>query len=212
MKLYHHPLSTYSQKVMIALHEKELPFDTEIVRLADPEARAAYERVYPLGKVPLLVADDGRLVPESTIIIEYLDGHFPEPPRLIPEGRDEARQVRFLDRMLDHWVNDPFVKIFFDGRQPPERRDPDGVARAAHHLDVLYRFMDDLLARRTWLAGEGFSMADCAAAPPLGYLTRIRPFERHPNLTAYWTRLAARPSVARVFGEAYPHLAAFDTV
>lgn len=59
MKLYYHPLSTYSQKTLMALYEKEVPFEREIVNLRDPRQRTAYRRLYPLGKIPLLVRDDG---------------------------------------------------------------------------------------------------------------------------------------------------------
>ena len=101
MKLYFHPLSTYSQKTLIAFHEKGVPFEPQIVNLMDPAGRAEYEKLYPLGKIPSLVRDDGWFIPESTIIVEYLEGYFPDQgPRLIPTERDAARQARFLDRML----------------------------------------------------------------------------------------------------------------
>ena len=208
MKLYYHPLSTYSQKALIAFHEKGVAFEPQIVNLTDPAARAEYEKLYPLGKIPSLVRDDGWFIPESTIIIEYLEGHFPQGERLIPADRDEARQVRFMDRMFDLYVNESFVKVFFDMRKPEAERDPKGVAAAKKVLDTMYGYMDRHLAGRTWLVGETFSMAECAAAPPLGYLRAVHPFEGRPNVAAYWSRLEARPSVARVLEEARPYLAA----
>ena len=73
MKLYYHPLSTYSQKVLIALYEKGLQFDGEMVQLFDPAVREEYRAIYPMGKIPCLFDDDDHMVPESSIIIEYLD-------------------------------------------------------------------------------------------------------------------------------------------
>lgn len=208
MRLHFHPLSTYSQKVLIAFHEKGVPFEPAIVDLMDPAARAAYGQLYPLGKIPALVRDDGRFIPESTIIIEYLEGAFPQGTRLIPADPELARQVRFMDRMFDHYVNDPFVRIFFDARRPAAERDPAGVAAARATIDKIYTFLDRHLAERTWLVGDGFSMGECAAAPPLGYLRMTHPFEAWPNVVAFWRRLESRPSVARVLEEARPHLAA----
>ena len=73
MKLYYNPISTYSQKVLIALYEKGLDFEPEIVNLMDADARARYRDVNPLGKIPCLQLDDGHIIPESSIIIEYID-------------------------------------------------------------------------------------------------------------------------------------------
>jgi glutathione S-transferase len=209
MKLYYHPLSTYSQKAVIAFYEKGVTFEPAIVQLMDPAARAEYERLYPLGKIPSLMRDDGWFIPESTIIIEYLEGYFPQGQKLIPDGRDEARQVRFMDRMLDHYLNDTFIKIFFDARQPEGERDPKGVAAAKATIDKIYAYLERHLEGRTWLVGESFSMGECAAAPPLGYLRQTYPFDRYRNVESYWQRLEARPSVARVLAEAKPYLAAF---
>jgi glutathione S-transferase len=206
LTLHYHPLSTYSQKVLVAFHEKGIAFEPSIVNLMDPAGRAEYLKVYPLGKIPSLVREDGWFIPESTIIIEYLEGHFRQGQPLIPDDRDEARQVRFMDRMFDHYVNDTFTKIFFDARTPETERDPKGVAAAKATLDTMYGYLDRHLAERTWLVGERFSMGECAAAPPLGYLRMTYPFERYANVAKYWQRLEARPSVARVLEEAKPYL------
>lgn len=207
MKLYFHPLSTYSQKTLFALYEKNLSFTPEIVDLMNPEAQAAYKKVYPLGKVPLLVLDDGWVIPESSIIIEYIDTHFSSGPRLIPEDKELARRCRFHDRQFDLYVNEPFQKVFFDGMRPEAERDPKGVAAAKERLDIMYTYFDKHLASRPWALGDGFSMADCAAAPCLAYLQSTYPFARYPNVTAYWQRLAGRPAFKKVLAEAEPYLA-----
>ena len=92
MKLYHHPISTYSQKVLIALYEKGLDFEREIVQLMDPEKRTEYREVYPMGKVPML-KDGDHMVPESSIIIEYIDKMA--DPRLISGDDEQQRKIRF---------------------------------------------------------------------------------------------------------------------
>jgi glutathione S-transferase len=209
MKLYYHPISTYSQKTLFALHEKEIAFTPEIVDILSPEGQAAYKKVYPMGKVPLLVLDDGWMIPESSIIIEYLDTYFTSGTRLIPEDKEQARRTRFHDRQFDLYVNEPFQKIFFDSLRPEAERDPKGVAAAKERLDIMYTYFDMHLASRTWLLGTTFSMADCAAAPCLTYLQATYPFKSYPNVTAYWQRLAERPAFKKVLAEAEPYVAKF---
>jgi glutathione S-transferase len=207
MKLYYHPLSSYSQKVLMAFHEKGVTFTPEIVDLMIPERRAAYKKVYPLTKVPLLMRDDGGAVPESSIIIEYIDAHFSSGTRLIPEDKELALRCRFHDRQFDLYVNEPLQKIFFDGLRPESERDPKGVAAAKERLDIMYTYFDGHFAKNTWAVGDSFSMADCAAAPCLTYLRMTYPFQAYPHLTAYWARLAERSSFQKVQAEAEPYLA-----
>ena len=77
----------------------------------DSAGRAAYEALYPIGKIPLLKPKPDHMVPESTIIVEYLEGHHPGGTQLIPDGIDAARQVRFMDRMSDFYLNDPVANL-----------------------------------------------------------------------------------------------------
>lgn len=195
MKLYIHPRSPYAHKTMIAFHEKQVAYTPVRVDLGDATARAEYQKLTPLGKVPLLVCDDGRRIPESSIIIEYLDTHHDTGTRLIPEDRDLARQTRFHDRLADLYVNEPVSRIFFDGQKPEERRDPDGVAAARQRLDSLFAAFDDHLANgRTWIMGDPFTMADCALVPVLALARTVHPFERWKHLTSYAGRGFERPS------------------
>jgi glutathione S-transferase len=203
MKLYYAPISTYSQKALIALYEKGIAFQPEHVDLTSPEARAAYEAVYPLGKVPFLVADDGWSVPASTIIIEFLEDRFPDTPRLIPAEREAARQVRFVDRMCDLYINDPVVELLFQkiGFRPADEK---RAARANKQIAINYGYLDQRLANQEWVCGSAFSMADCALIPPLFYAQFSAPFSDRPALMRYWERAQKRPSYQRVMAEFVP--------
>jgi glutathione S-transferase len=128
---------------------------------------------------------------------------------LIPDDPDLARQVRMRDRFFDFYVNDTMVKIFFDGFRPEGQKDPYGVQQAKDRLDIAFAMIDQDLAKKTWATGDLFSMADCVAAPALGYCRMVYPFSKYKNVDAYMNRLAERASFQRVLQEAAPYLAAF---
>ena len=207
MKLYYHPISTYSQKVLIALYEKGSVFEREIVQLMDPDARARYRKIYPLGKIPVLALDNDRLIPESTIIIEYLEGLDGAP--LISGDTDQQRQVRFKDRMLDLYLNENVAALLFQGMKPEADRDQERIDRANFQIEAMYSFMEEELGGQAFVAGSEFSMADCAAAPALFYAQKVASFDEHENICAYWDRLNTRPSIQKVQEEAAPAIAAF---
>jgi glutathione S-transferase len=208
LKLYYFPLSPYSQKALIALEEKGARYEIVPVSLADPAGREAYEKINPFGKVPFL-RDEARdwSVPESSIIIEYVDQHVAGGTPLIPADRDQARQARFHDRVFDLYIAEQALKIFFDGRRPAEKRDPFGVEQAEKRLFKTYAMLDEYLARRRWVMGETFTIGDVAAAPALAVANAQRPFAAHAHLTAYFARLNERPSVQRAFRLAAEFLA-----
>jgi len=208
MKLYYFPLSPYSHKAMIALDEKGAAYEKEMVDLGNPEARAAYEKVNRFGKVPFL-SDEARdwRVPESSIIIEYVDRHVEGGTQLLPSDPELARQARFHDRVFDLYVTEQALKIFFDGRRPADKRDPLGVEAAEKRLDRTYALYDERLAKRRWVLGDAFSMGDIAAAAALGIARMVRPFDAHQNLAAYFARLVERPSVQKAFKQAQEFMA-----
>ena len=207
MKLHYHPISTYSQKVLIALYEKGLEFESEIVQLMDPDANAAYRETYPLGKIPCLALENGHLIPESSIIIEYIDDMA--GPALIAGDATATRQIRFKDRMLALSLTATVTALLFQGIKPEAERDQEKIDRANSQIDTIYDFMEKELDRQPFAAGNEFSMADCAAAPALFYARQVAPFEARDNISAYWDRLSERDSVKKTQEEAAPAIAAF---
>lgn len=203
LTLYSHPFSSYSQKVLIALYENDTPFTYR--NLEEPGASEERQALWPTGKFPVLV-DDGRTVVESSIIIEHLDLHHPGPVRLLPDDRDEALEVRFMDRVFDNYVMGEMQKPVFESLRPDGRKE-EALAQAARVLEVAYSWLEQRLQSRTWAAGETFSMADCAAAPSLFYADWVHQIDdaRFPTVRAYRSRLLARPSIARCVEEARPY-------
>lgn len=202
MELFAHPFSSYCQKVLIALYENDTPFTFRMLAPDDAEAAAEHAVLWPLRKMPTLV-DDGRVVLEASIIIEYLGLHHAGPVRLIPEDPRVALDVRMMDRIFDNYVQTPMQKIVSDRIRGEPERDPHGVASARRTLDTTYRWLDGVLEGREWAAGDVFSLADCAAAPALFYADWAHPMEdAFPNVLAYRQRLLRRPSFARAVDEA----------
>src|SRR5476651_358994 len=93
LTLHYHPLSSFCWKVLVALYENETPFTPHMVNLGDEAERAALLKLWPIGKFPVL-RDDAldRTVPESSIIIEYLDTHYPGRTRFIAADEKLALQ------------------------------------------------------------------------------------------------------------------------
>jgi glutathione S-transferase len=209
MKLYAHPFSSYCQKALIALEENRTPFEYCMLSPDEPQHAAEHAALWPLKRFPLLV-DEGRTVPEASIIIEYLALNHPGPVRLIPEDAREALDVRLMDRFFDNYIMTPTQKFVLDSLRAPEQRDRAGVDDARTMLVTAYRWLDHTMRDREWATGGAFSMADCAAAPALFYAKKVVPFgDGRPHLAAYFARLTERPSFARVLEEARPYLSLF---
>lgn len=209
LTLHYHPLASFCWKVLVGLYENSTPFEPVIVDLGDPASREAFLKVSPFGKMPVLVDDArGETVIETTIILDYLDQHYRWTTRFVPEDPDAARQVRLWDRILDNYVHHPMQQVVANRIRPPGQADAYGVAEAQDRLAEAYAYLEPRVGDG-WLCGE-FGLADCAAAPALFYADKVRPLGAdHPNLTAYLDRLKARPSFARVLGEAGPYFHMF---
>ncbi|HEU0100438.1 MAG TPA: glutathione S-transferase family protein [Allosphingosinicella sp.] len=201
LSLHYHPFSSFCQKVLVALYERDVPFERVVVDLGDPRSRAEFERLWPMGKFPVL-RDEARglTVPESSLIVEYLDHAHPGRP-LVPA--DSALRVRHWDRFFDHYVEHPLQKVVGDNFRPDGGHDPHGVAEARALLVRAYDHLEDSLdGDGGWAAGEAFTLADCGAAPALFYANMVEPFAGRPRLEAYYARLRARPSFVRAVDEA----------
>ena len=205
LTLFGHPFASYVQKALIALYENATPFDFRIPDGSDAATAAEFMSRWPIPKFPLLV-DGDRSCAEATIIIEYLDLHYPGPVRMLPEDADAALKVRFLDRVFDNYVHAPMQAIVADAMRAPGQRDAKTVADARAMLDTAYGWLQPRLAGSQWAAGDSFSLADCAAAPALFYADWVHPIAAgFPELRAYRQRLNNRPSFARAIEEARPY-------
>ena len=209
--LHYHPLSSYCQKALIAIHETGAPVSLRHLNLGDATERDAHRARWPLGKMPVLEDEaGGRMLPETSIIIEWLQLRHPGPQRLLPADAEACLEVRLWDRISDQYVMLPLQQAVGAELSGDAERAASALATATSQLEVAYGVLERQLQGRTWLAGEEFSLADCAAMPALFYAAAIRPFAADfPALGHYFERLLARASVQRVLAEARPWLKYF---
>ena len=140
LTLHFHPLASYCHKALIALYENDTPFTPKLVNLSSETERAALLKLWPIGKFPVL-RDEARdqTIPESSIIIEYLDRHYPGAVSFIPGDVDLAWRTRLRDRFYDLYVHEPMQKIVVDRLRPAEKRDAHGVEEAKARLLTFLR-------------------------------------------------------------------------
>ncbi|AFY57249.1 glutathione S-transferase [Rivularia sp. PCC 7116] len=199
MKLYYAPASSYSQRVLIALYEKELDFTPIEVNLFDAESREKYLQINRFGKIPTLITDDGEILLEASIIVEYLDNYQKDIP-LIPQDSKANLEMRMLERIIDVYINGGREALFKDSQRSPSPREDKEVVKAKRLLESACNLLDEKLANRTWLVGDTFTLADCSAAPTLSYLRIVYDYQHLQNLTIYFQRLSEKPSVRKAFG------------
>jgi glutathione S-transferase len=137
LTLYFHPLSSFCQKALIALYENDTPFTPHVVDLMDAEANAAFKKLWPVGKFPVLRDETAnRTVPESTTIIEYLAQRYPGRTQLIPDDAHAAFEARALDRFYDLQVHTVMQRIIGDRLRPEGQKDKVGVEEARSALQT----------------------------------------------------------------------------
>ena len=181
LTLYDADRCPYCARIRIVLAEKGLPYETVVVDLDDRPAWI-YEK-NPLGKVPVLEEDDF-VLPESAVIMEYLEERYPEPP-LWPADPAERAAGRLLLERFDQ-LSRPYYAL--------RRGDED----ARERLDAELAGLDSLLAGRPFLTGREFGLADAAYLP---WILRAETMlgvdlDAHPALADWASRAGARPSVA----------------
>lgn len=207
LKLYDYPQCPFGQKTRIVLAEKQLDYETLIVDLRKNEQHSPeFLALNPFHKVPVLVDEEdgeGRTVLyDSTVINEYLEDEYPEPP-LLPQGDSAGRaRVRLLEDFADNAFTLSAGTYLIEHAKGVAERDPERLRRAKEEVDRAFALLEhELAGGKEYLAGD-FSLADCAFAPRLLLLvSRNVPFpEGTRSLRAYVERLRQRESIRRLEG------------
>jgi glutathione S-transferase len=113
--------------------------------------------------------------------------------------------------MLDLYLNETVVTLLLQGMKPKDQQDQERIDTAKFRIETMYSFMESELANQSFVEGDTFTMADCAAAPALFYAKKLAPFTEHKSISAYWERLKERPSVKRTFDDARPIVESFTS-
>ncbi len=206
--LYHLPLSPYARKVRLVLAEKRLPFELRLEKAW--ERRPEYLELNPAGTVPTLIEDNGLVIPDSSVICEYLDEAYPESSLL---GRTLAERIEV--RRLAAWFDSRFAievtqNLYGEKylRRLTQRGNPDasairiGYTALRYHLD----YIGWLAETRKWLGGSSLSMADFAAAAHLSTLDFIGEIDWSISLPAkdWYARMKSRPSFRGILADRVP--------
>ncbi|XDD47624.1 glutathione S-transferase family protein [Leptospira sp. WS39.C2] len=209
--LYQHPLASFCHKVLIALYENGIRFESHFVDLMLEDVKTELYDFWPVGKIPLLrdLTLD-KTIPETSIIIEYIDLMYPGKTKLIPNDTNLALLTRLWDRFFDLYVSEPMQKIVLNQILPDGDKDRLGVGKAYSRLRISYSMIEKQLESKKYLIGENFTMADCSAIPALFYSDTIVSFRDHfPKLTAYFELVLGRDSVKRTLSEAEPYFSMY---
>jgi glutathione S-transferase len=166
LKLIANTTSPYGRKVRIALAEKKFEYQFSEVSPWSPDNPV--HAWNPLGKIPVLVLDDGTHLYDSRVIVEYLDTVSPVS-RLIPEPSRQRIAVKRLEALADG-LSEAAIAIVLERRRPVRQQSKDWIARQQVKLVAGTADLAEELADKPWCNGESYSLADIAAGCALGYL------------------------------------------
>ena len=194
MKLVTSLTSPYGRKVRVVLAEKKIPFQLQVENPWLPDSPVS--SLNPLGKVPVLVLEDGVSVFDSRVIVEYLD-HLTPVAHLIPSEPKSRMIVRGVEALTDG-VTDAAVLVFLEKKRPPEQQSADWIVLQEKTLFSGLEALSEALGENAWFLGNSMTLADVACGCMLGYLdfrfSEIDWRSAHPNLAKLASKLAARPS------------------
>lgn len=206
--LFHHPLSAFSRKIRVAMAELRLEFGLEVEKTW--ERRADFLMLNPAGEVPVLVEDDGIVVCGHVAVCEFLEETTQGAGLLGPTAVQRAET-----RRLCAWFDEKFnreVTELLAGEKLYKRLSgqgtPNAAAIRAGHANIHYHldYIAWLSERRTWLAGDDFSLADIAAGAHLSTLDYLGdvPWDDHPEAKDWYLRIKCRPSFRPLLADHIP--------
>ena len=186
--------SPYGRKVRVVLLEKKVPFQLQVENPWQPDS--VVPSLNPLGKVPVLVLEDGESVFDSRVIVEYLD-HVSPVGHLIPSEPKTRMAVRGVEALADG-VIDAAVAVFLEKKRPPEQQSSDWLVLQEKTLFRGLEALSEALGEKPWYLGNSMTLADIACGCMLGYLDlRFAEIDwrgAHPNLARLADKLATRAS------------------
>lgn len=205
MLLYTSPNSNFGARVAIAAQVKGVTL--ELTPLPSGGLRSAeFLALNPLAKIPVLVLDDGSVLPESEVIVRYLDARYPNPA-LLPPGAEGRARIDLICRILELYVMVPIIRLF--PHLNPQTRDDLAVAAEMARVEEGLSVLEHIMSYPLPEVPSGTSLADCMLAPALHLVTRIAamlgqpadPVAGHPALVVAYRRLSLHPVIGPVLDE-----------
>jgi len=216
MKLHQTFLSPFPTRVRLVLYAKgiDIPF-VEPSGIHDGTAKGDYLKINPLGRVPTLELDDGRTLPESEVICEYLEDAYPAPT-LRPADPWARAQVRLISRLCDFYLVMAMVPLFNAAGMPRKKWDMAKIDHALTEVKKSLDYIEHYIGTEGYAVGKSLTQADGALAPQLllafewapRLFDRPSPQSELPKLSAYWKAIDRDPIAARVLRETYDAVAA----
>lgn len=196
MKLIGSLTSPYVRKVRIVLGEKGIDHEFTNDPPFSPDTRVA--QVNPLGKVPALIMDDGYILFDSRVIVEYLDDlNGPESGRLIPAVGPQRLRVKRWEALADGII-DACVAIYLERKRPESQQSQEWIERQQKKIDQGLQAVAAELGDKPWCEGESMTLADIVLGCAFGYLDARFPAvkwrDTYPNLVRLADKLAERQS------------------
>jgi glutathione S-transferase len=202
LKIYGHPASTCTRKVLMTLAETGTPNEFVVVDFAKGEHKMdANVARQPFGRVPAL-DDDGFQMFESRAMSRYLNERA--HGKLVPaDAQGRAKMEQWISVETSEFSGNAmkFIYQYVFGRP----QEPAVLEAAGKALDHVLAVMDKQLAATPYLAGAEFSLADVCFMPYLEYLMPTPAKEivaKHAPTMAWWSKVSARPTWAKVTGKA----------
>ena len=194
MKLIGSLTSPYVRKVRVVMAEKRIECELEI---QSPWAEShSIADVNPLGKIPVLVLDDGTALYDSRVIVDYLDSLTPVS-RLIPETNRQRILVKRWEALADG-ICDAAATLYLERKRPARQQSADWIKRQQVKVVNGLKAIAEDLGERRWCYGESYGLADVAVGCCLGYLAFRFPElewrDQYPNLARHADKLAKRAS------------------
>jgi len=202
MKLYDFLPCPFGQKVRIVLAEKGLSYELVQIDLTQSEQRRPeFRRLNPFGRVPVLV-DEDITVYDSTIIAEYLEDEYPEPPLLPAIGSSALRaQARTWEDIADTSFTVQVGQLMTEMGKAESDRDSNKIQRLQQWIEQMLSFLNHQLQAQDFLASQ-FSVADIGFVPRLLVLKElgVDPAANRGNIDGWFKRLLERPSIQNLQG------------
>lgn len=194
MKLYASAASSFARKIRVMLLEKAVEHELELINLWEPNQ---LYHVNPLGKVPALKLDDGRVLVGSPLIADFVDGKYPTP-RFIPEDFEIRMEVRLWETLADGSMDAVSATLYELRFHDEAKRSEAWMDRQKKKFEGGFNTLEEMLAERNWCVGGGMSLADITVASHLGFINlrvpHYLPQERYPRLTRLWKNMEERDS------------------